>query len=192
MTDSVCQLYLYYMIDDTPYLYGWSTKKKIAENFEKSRNMPLYEKKIKPIYVHELEDFFYEYGDQFIDVYSLMNYGYKVKIALTKREWITLQNTMNRMHIDIQDRIAKLNKAMLSDKLRECLKLIDMQNDSFTTYMNIPSDQSPIADDELSIFIALFDEYIDGDFINDLKAIKKDEVPYEDKDSVFKFSSDMG
>lgn len=176
MTDSVCQIYLYYMIDDRPYLYGWSAKKKIAETFEDSRNMSLYKKKIKSIYVHDLEEFFYEYGDQFIDAYDLMNYGCKVRIAITKGEWVALQNTMNYRLIEIQERITKLNKSMLNDKLRECLKLIDTQNNSFTTCMNIPSDQSPIADEELSTFINLFDEYMNTDFINNLKITKRNEV----------------
>lgn len=176
MTDSVCQIYLYYIIDDRPYLYGWSTKKDTAEMFEDSRNMSLYKKKIKSIYIHELEEFFYEYGDQFIDSYDLMNYGYRVRIAITKGEWIALQNTMNYRLIEAQDKISKLNKSMFNDKLRESLKMIDSQNDSFMTCMNIPSDQSPIADEELSTFINLFDEYMNTDFIDKLKATKKNEV----------------
>ena len=169
MTDSICKIYLYYLIaDDGPELYGWSAKKKIAKMFEKTRDMRQFEKKTKVINVHELSDVFYEYGDRFIDIH-LLTYGEsKVKITITKLEWTFVQNTINANFICMQKSVINLNIDIFTDNFKKYLSAVELDKCLYSLSLNSPTIENLYTAQEFSIFMTIYGNLMKSSYIDEL------------------------
>lgn len=176
MRDSTCKIYLYYELNEEKSdLYGWSTKKEISKMFEDSRNMSRFEKKERTVYTHELEDLFYEYGDRFIDARKLSYGEDKVKVAMTKTEWLNVENTVNTSFIYMQKAAMDLNLDIFTDKCKNQLSTIGLDKCIYSLSMNSPAIQSIFTAQEFMVFISMYDQYLCEGFVDNIEYVKKGE-----------------
>lgn len=174
MKDSECKVYFYYLISDEIQLYGWSTKEKTAKLFEKTRDMSQFEKSDRLVNVSELEEFFMEYGDNFIDDRFLSYGDYKVKVPTTKLEWINIQNAINMNVYQMQKSVMNINIEIFSNRFRKDLNIVGLDKCVYSLSLNAPPIQILYTTHELGFFMLMYGNYMKPTFVDEIKYVGKD------------------
>ena len=176
MKYSQCKVFFYYLISsDSVQLYGWSTKDKTAKSFEKTRDMSQFKKKCRLINTSDLEDFFMEYGDNFIDERFLSYGDYKVKVPTTKLEWLNVQNNINMSVYEMQKSVMNLNIEIFSNEFRKDLKVVGFDKCIYSMCLEAPPIQVLYTSREFGFFMLMYGQYMKPTFIDEVKYVSKEE-----------------
>ena len=168
MKDACCDIYLFYRIDGNELeLYAWTTKKKIAREFMRTRDMSKFIKKERIVCASELEDFFYEYGDNFISI-QMLSYGISnyVKVAATKKESVAVKNIVNFTFIKMQEALINININVFTKEFKKNLNIIGADKCIFSMQINSPPIQKIYGGKEFEVFLSEYGELMSDDFLD--------------------------